>query len=42
MSLEYQIELYMDKALLKRNQDRTALLDLEMTIEKLRADFRPT
>lgn len=29
-----------DKALLKRNQDRTALLDLEMTIEKLRADFR--
>jgi outer membrane protein TolC len=29
-----------DKALLKRNQDKTSLLDLEMSIEKLRADFR--
>jgi len=29
-----------DKALLKRNQDRTALLDLEMNIEELKANFR--
>jgi len=29
-----------DRALLKRNQDKSSLLDLEMSIEKLRADFR--